>query len=115
MTTPEMPEPVYVKLLGWRTPAWRQGDWCVVSAVEPANASDAVWAIAHASGLSAIENPGEEVPRLLLNSLRVAIAGAREYARAGYVPNHRESVPSELMDLVYGAIMREWERENARP
>lgn len=110
----DMPEPIFVKLLGWRTPAWREDDWCVVSETEPAEASAPVWAMAHANGLAAIDNdPDVEAPRLALNTLRVAIAGARVYARAGYVPTRRGKVDGALMDRVAQAIDREWERENA--
>lgn len=108
-----VPESVYVRLLGWRTPAFRAGDWCVVSTHDEAAASDPSWVMAHANGLAAIENdPDVEEPRLALNTLRVAIAGAREYARANYAPTHRGRVTGSLMDRVHAAMVREWEREN---
>lgn len=114
MKLPEMPDPIHVKMLGWRTPAFRQGDWCVVSTTEPASASDPVWAMAHANGLAAVDNdPDVEAPRLALNTLRVAIAGAREYARSDYAPTQRGKVDGPMMDRVALAMMREWERENA--
>ena len=112
----ELPDPIFVGLLGeWRTPAWTGGHWHVVATVEPAQVSDRCWIIVHDSGLSAIDNdPDLEEPRLAINTMRVAMAGARVYASQGYEPSHREAAPPRLMQAVADAMVQEHKRSEGQ-
>jgi len=112
----ELPEPIFVRVLGeWRTPAWTSGPWHVVSTVEPAQVSDRCWIIVHDSGLAALDNdPDLEEPKLAINTMRVAMAGAQVYASHGYNPSHRLPTPPRLMQAVADAMVQEHKRSEGQ-